>query len=159
MGKGAGRRPSFLASIAVRCNFCGLFFAPSLENRKTMTRIRIKRVYETAAPEDGCRVLVDKLWPRGVARDNLHYDLWAKGLAPSAELRRWYHADPETRWAEFRHRYLQELRSSQAVREFVRETEGAGTVTLLYASKNAVRNHALILREYLQQASERVTAV
>ena len=61
-----------------------------------MTRIRIKRVYEPAAPDDGCRVLVDKLWPRGVRKDALHYDMWAKEITPSPELRAWYHADPQT---------------------------------------------------------------
>ena len=71
-----------------------------------MTRIRIKRVYEAPAPDDGCRVLVDKLWPRGVRKDALHYDMWAKEITPSSELRAWYHADPQTRWPEFRRRYL-----------------------------------------------------
>lgn len=122
-----------------------------------MTQIRIKRVYEPAAPDDGCRVLVDKLWPRGVRKDALRYDLWAKDIAPSAELRRWYHADPEARWAEFRRRYLHELRTSQAVRDFLRDTADARTVTLLYASKNAAENHALVLQEFLQQAAECVT--
>ena len=103
-----------------------------------MTRIRIKRVYEAPAPDDGCRVLVDRLWPRGVRRDALHCDVWARDLAPSAGLRR---------------RYADELRASQAVREFVRGIEGADTVTLLYASKNAAENHALILQEYLQRAA------
>ena len=67
-----------------------------------MTRIRIKRVYEAPAPDDGCRVLVDRLWPRGVRRDALHCDVWARDLAPSAGLRSWYHADPGDRWEEFR---------------------------------------------------------
>ena len=102
-----------------------------------MTRIRIKRVYEAPAPDDGCRVLVDRLWPRGVRRDALHCDVWARDLAPSAGLRSWYHADPGDRWEEFRRRYTDELRASQAVREFVRGIEGVDTVTLLYASKNA----------------------
>lgn len=140
-----------------RCS--GLFFAPHLINNQSgiMARIRIKRVYEAPAPDDGCRVLVDKLWPRGVRKDALHYDIWAKDLAPSAELRIWYHADPAGRWAEFRRRYTDELRASQAVREFIRNIGDADTVTLLYASKNAAENHALILQEYLQKASERVT--
>ena len=124
-----------------------------------MTRIRIKRVYEAPAPDDGCRVLVDRLWPRGVRRDALHCDVWARDLAPSAGLRSWYHADPAGRWQEFRRRYTEELRGSQAVRDFVREIAGAGTVTLLYASKNAAENHALILQEFLQHAAEGVTAV
>lgn len=124
-----------------------------------MTHVRIKRVYEAPAPDDGCRVLVDKLWPRGVRKEALQYDIWAKDIAPSAELRTWYHADPAARWQEFRRRYTEELRGSQAVRDFVRKIAGAETVTLLYASKNAAENHALILQEFLQHAAESVTAV
>lgn len=122
-----------------------------------MTRIRIKRVYEPAVHGDGCRVLVDKLWPRGVRKDALHYDLWTKEIAPSAELRTWYHADPQSRWPEFRCRYAEELRGSQAVREFVRRIAGEDTVTLLYASKNAAENHALLLQEFLEHALAGVT--
>ncbi len=122
-----------------------------------MTRVRIKRVYEAPAPEDGYRVLVDKLWPRGVRKDALHYDLWAKEITPSSELRAWYHADPQTRWPEFRRRYIKELHGSQAVQEFVRRIAGKDTVTLLYASKNAAENHALILQEFLEHAAAGVT--
>ena len=77
-----------------------------------MTRIAIKRVYEPATDTDGLRVLVDKLWPRGIRKEALHYDLWAKEIAPSAPLRRWFHADPQGRWEEFRRRYLHELAAS-----------------------------------------------
>lgn len=124
-----------------------------------MTHVRIKRVYEAPAPADGCRVLVDRLWPRGVRKEALPYDIWAKDLAPSPELRSWFHADPEVRWAEFRRRYTGELQDSEAVRDFVRRIAGEQTVTLLYASKRAAGNHALILQEYLQRAVERATTV
>lgn len=124
---------------------------PGIKNR-AMTRIRIKRVYEAASPGDGCRVLVDKLWPRGMRKSALPYDVWAKQLAPSSDLRRWYHQDPGERWAEFSRRYRDELRSSAAVGQFLRDVAGADTVTLLYASKNAAENHALILRDFLQRA-------
>ena len=110
-----------------------------------MTRIRIKRVYEPEAPEDGYRVLVDKLWPRGIRKEALRYDLWAKEIAPTPGLRTWFHAAPGERW--------EELRSSPAVRDFVRRIAGKGTVTLLYASKSAAGNHALILQEYLAHAT------
>jgi len=89
-----------------------------------MTRIRIKRVYEPEAPEDGYRVLVDKLWPRGIRKEALRYDLWAKEIAPTPGLRTWFHAAPEERWEEFRRRYTGELRSSPAVRDFVRRIAG-----------------------------------
>jgi len=118
-----------------------------------MTRIRIKRVYEPEAPEDGYRVLVDKLWPRGIRKEALRYDLWAKEIAPTPGLRTWFHAAPGERWEEFRRRYTAELRSSPAVCDFVRRIAGKGTVTLLYASKSAAGNHALILQEYLAHAT------
>lgn len=124
-----------------------------------MTHVRIKRVYEAPAPADGCRVLVDRLWPRGVRKEALPYDIWAKDLAPSAQLRSWFHADPEARWEEFGRRYTGELHDSEAVRDFVRRIAGEQTVTLLYASKRAAENHALILQEYLQRAVERATTV
>lgn len=114
-----------------------------------MMEIRIKRVYEPQAAEDGYRVLVDKLWPRGVRKDALHYDVWAKLIAPSAALRGWYHADPQGRWAEFRHKYLKELRQSACVQRFADGIADKQRVTLLYASKNTTENHALILQEYL----------
>ncbi len=95
-----------------------------------MTRIAIKRVYEPATDTDGLRVLVDKLWPRGIRKEALHYDLWAKEIAPSAPLRRWFHADPQGRWEEFRRRYLHELAASPAVRAFVARIETARDASL-----------------------------
>lgn len=118
-----------------------------------MTRIAIKRVYEPATDTDGLRVLVDKLWPRGIRKEALHYDLWAKEIAPSAPLRRWFHADPQGRWEEFRRRYLHELAASPAVRAFAARIEKEPRATLLYASKNAEENHARVLREYLERES------
>jgi len=118
-----------------------------------MTRIAIKRVYEPATDTDGLRVLVDKLWPRGIRKEALHYDLWAKEIAPSAPLRRWFHADPQGRWEESRRRYLHELAASPAVRAFVARIEKEPRATLLYASKNAEENHARVLREYLERES------
>ena len=116
-----------------------------------MTRIRIKRVYAPAEASDGYRVLVDRMWPRGMRRDEVHYDLWAKQITPSPALRQWYHADPETRWPEFRRKYTDELRASPDVRAFVETIREKPVVTLLFASKNAAENHALILQEYLQK--------
>lgn len=118
-----------------------------------MTRIAIKRVYEPATDTDGLRVLVDKLWPRGIRKEALHYDLWAKEIAPSAPLRRWFHTDPQGRWEEFRRRYLHELAASPAVRVFVARIEKEPRATLLYASKNAEENHARVLQEYLERES------
>ena len=116
-----------------------------------MTRIAIKRVYEPAAASDGVRVLVDRLWPRGVRKQALPYDLWAKDAAPSAPLRSWFHADAHGRWEEFRKRYLSELESSPAAEELRTRIARAPRATLLYASKNAAENHALILKEFLER--------
>lgn len=116
-----------------------------------MTRIRIKRIYAPLEASDGFRVLVDRMWPRGMRRDEVHYDLWAKQITPSVSLREWFHADPESRWVEFRHRYTAELRASVDVRNFVETIRQKPVVTLLFASKNASENHALVLQEYLQK--------
>lgn len=117
-----------------------------------MTQIKIKRVYEPEHSDDGYRVLVDRMWPRGMHKEDLHYDLWAKDITPSSGLRQWYHEAPAARWAEFRRRYRHELRTSQAVMDFVKRIAGKKTVTLLYASRNAVENHARVLQGYLEEA-------
>ena len=109
----------------------------------------LKRAYEKPEPDDGFRVFVDRLWPRGMRKEDFRYDLWAKQIAPSAALRRWYHEDMPGRWEEFGRRYAAELRQSPAVAEFVRQIAGNDTVTLVYASRNALQNHALILQDYL----------
>ena len=117
-----------------------------------MTQIKIKRVYEPEEKSDGYRVLVDRLWPRGIKKEDLHFDLWAKDITPSTELRQWFHEDEENHWKEFKKKYTQELKISAAVKEFVEKIKAQKTVTLLFASKNAAENHALILREYLEKA-------
>ena len=113
--------------------------------------VRLKRVYDPESPGDGFRVLVDKLWPRGVRKEAFHYDLWAKRIAPSTSLRVWYHGDSAGRWAEFRRKYLDELGSSAAVQDFLDHIRTYPDVTLLYASKNMVENHAVILKEFIEK--------
>ena len=115
-------------------------------------RIHIKRVYEPAEASDGFRVLVDKLWPRGMKKENLRYDLWMKGVTPSTSLRQWFHEDIPARWPQFQKKYRKELKISAEVKEFLAQLKGKKTVTLLFASKNAMENHALILRDFLQAA-------
>jgi uncharacterized protein YeaO (DUF488 family) len=115
-----------------------------------MTDIKIKRVYEPEAPTDGYRVLADKLWPRGIRKENLHCDLWAKDIAPSTPLRQWYHQDMESRRQEFGRRYVEELKNSPAMKLFMDSIKDKKAVTLLYASKNAAENHALVLQNFLQ---------
>jgi uncharacterized protein YeaO (DUF488 family) len=112
--------------------------------------IRCKRVYEAASPEDGYRVLVDRLWPRGVKKTDLHYDEWAKSLTPSAELRKAFHSETID-FAEFSRCYWEEL---EAVSEEAKALAKRGvqqTVTLLYGAKNTGQNHALVLAEFLRR--------
>jgi len=114
--------------------------------------IAVKRVYEKAAPSDGFRVLVDRLWPRGLKKDEARIDAWLADLAPSNELRKWFHANTE-QWAEFRKRYDRELRTAPAQVALDRLKDLLSKhdrVTLLFASKNTDRNNAIVLREFIQ---------
>ncbi|GGX53910.1 DUF488 domain-containing protein [Streptomyces chartreusis] len=112
--------------------------------------VRIRRVYEAPEPEDGVRVLVDRLWPRGLSKDAAQVDEWPKGLTPSTELRRWYHAG-EGSYEEFAGRYEAELDAPEAAEllEHVRELVGRGAVTLLTASKSPEQSHAAVLARLL----------
>jgi uncharacterized protein YeaO (DUF488 family) len=114
-----------------------------------MTQVKIKRVYAPKEESDGYRVLVDRLYPRGIKKENLHYDLWAKDIAPSTVLREWSHEAEGDRWEEFRKRYLQELKSSLEVKDFVEKIRRLAVVTLLYSSRNEVENNAVVLQDYL----------
>ncbi len=110
--------------------------------------IRVKRVYETPSPADGYRVLVDRLWPRGLTKQAAALDAWLRDLAPSDALRRWVHHAP-ARWSEFVRRYREELRSSRA-RELMEELlrrAATGAVTLLFAARDEDRNNAVALRD------------
>lgn len=110
----------------------------------------IKRAYEEPAPEDGTRVLVDRLWPRGLARERARIDVWLKDVAPSAELRRWYGHAPE-RFAEFRSRYIAELEHEPARMALatLRDLARRGPVTLVFAAKDVERSNAAVLRDLL----------
>ncbi len=112
--------------------------------------IRIKRVYDPPLPEDGFRVLVDRLWPRGLARADARLDAWLREVAPSHRLRRWFGHDP-TKWEEFRHRYAEELLAPEAAAalEHLRALAVDEILTLLYAATDRLHNNAAALREYL----------
>lgn len=119
-----------------------------------MTQIEIKRVYDDPAgtpSEDGFRVYADRLWPRGESKERFHYDLWAKDVAPSTELREWFHADPDGRWDEFRRRYLAELAANPAAVKLAETLKGRPLVTLLYSSRDGEHNNEVVLAEYLRQ--------
>ena len=118
--------------------------------------VRVKRVYEPVSPDDGERVLVDRLWPRGVSKAAAHLDEWDKDVAPSDELRRWYGHDP-AKFAEFRRRYADELREPERAKALARLNDAArhGTVTLLTATKDAARSEAEVLAEQLRAGAAR----
>jgi uncharacterized protein YeaO (DUF488 family) len=111
-------------------------------------RIGIKRVYERASAKDGMRILVDRLWPRGMSKASLKYDLWARDIAPSNELRKWYSHDPK-RFAEFRRRYRAELALHRDQVTALRAKLKGRTATLLTSTREVELSHAIVLREIL----------
>lgn len=111
--------------------------------------ITLKRAYDPPATSDGLRVLVERLWPRGVSKDAARIDLWVKALAPSTELRRWYGHDPN-RWPEFRSRYLAELETQPEAVQTLAQQIARGPVTFVYASRETHRNSATVLKAYLE---------
>ena len=108
----------------------------------------MKRIYEEASPSDGRRVLVDRLWPRGINRESARIDDWLKDGAPSNELRKWFGHEPE-KWAEFKRRYREELKGKETVLADLRALDRKGTVTLLYGAKDTEHNQAVALKEFL----------
>lgn len=119
-----------------------------MTSRIAASRIRLKRAYEPAAPDDGTRVLVDRLWPRGVSKVDAALDRWAKELAPSTELRQWFGHDP-ARWEEFRRRYAEELHQHPEQLEELRALARHGLLTLVYGAHDEAHNDAVVLREVL----------
>lgn len=114
--------------------------------------IRTKRIYDPAADNDGVRVLVDGMWPRGVAKKDARVDIWLKEIAPSDDLRKWFGHDEE-RWDEFQQRYMEELKPWSGVLAPVFQflERDHGTVTLLFAAKDEEHNNAVVLQEFLQK--------
>ncbi|KAB1641184.1 DUF488 domain-containing protein [Gulosibacter chungangensis] len=117
-----------------------------------MVDIRVARVYEEAEPKSRYRVLVDRLWPRGVKKESLEYDDWNKDVAPSPDLRTWFGHKPE-RFEEFANRYREELDSSDAPQELLKAA-GSRDVSLLIAAKDAQHNHGIVLRDYLAEIAK-----
>jgi len=112
--------------------------------------VKIKRIYEPRSDEDGYRILVDRLWPRGIKKEDVHIDKWMKEIAPSTELRKWFHREPEAdHWQQFVKAYNAELKKSVAVEELLTDIENHQTVTLLYAAKSEEQNHALVLKQFI----------
>jgi uncharacterized protein YeaO (DUF488 family) len=115
--------------------------------------VRLKRAHEPAAAADGFRVLIDRIWPRGVSREQAHLDEWARELAPSSDLRRWFSHDPD-RFAEFRRRYRAELAAQEARLRELRQRAREGTLTLVYAARDTKHNDAVVLAEILRRGAK-----
>jgi uncharacterized protein YeaO (DUF488 family) len=120
------------------------------------SRLALERVYTPASPDDGRRVLVERLWPRGLREAEAGLDLWLKEIAPSHALRRWFHEAPEARWPAFRDRYREELRAAAASAAPVelRRLTRAGPVTLLFAARDEARDSAVVLKAVLDGVPE-----
>lgn len=109
-------------------------------------RFRIKRVYELPDKHDGRRILVDRLWPRGLTKEKASIDLWLKDIAPSTELRKWFDHDPG-RWEEFKERYLDELKGNSEQIQLLKQELDTGIVTLVYSAKDEEHNQAVVIQE------------
>lgn len=116
-----------------------------------MGTVKAKRIYEPVETTDGKRILIDRLWPRGMKNETAHLDGWLKDVAPSTELRKWFHHDA-AEWQEFTARYTLELKENSAVSTLIDIIHKNKIVTLLYAAHDAEHNHALVLLQYINQA-------
>lgn len=116
--------------------------------RKHTGAFVLKRAYAAPEPQDGTRVLVDRLWPRGLRKDKASIDVWMKDIAPSPELRRWFHEDP-ARWSEFRRKYSNELRGKAELVDQLHHLTDSGPVTLVFAAHDVEHSHALVLQNFL----------
>lgn len=116
-------------------------------------KIRIKRVYDQPSKQDGARVLVDRLWPRGMSKADAQLDAWAKDLAPSTELRKWFDHDPD-KFNRFVKRYRRELSANKAkIEELLNQIDRRRTLTLLYAARDTAINHVVVMRDFLNEHS------
>ena len=114
--------------------------------------LRIKRVYELPDKDDGVRILVDRLWPRGLTKKEASVDLWLKDIAPSTELRKWFGHDPK-KWRSFRERYQTEIKHHTDQLKLLKSKAKEGTVTLIYGARDQEHNEALVLKQFLQRAA------
>lgn len=115
--------------------------------------MKLKRAYEATSPDDGLRILVERLWPRGVSKQKAKIDLWLKDLAPSTELRQWYGHDP-ARWPQFRKRYWAELRDQSDLLALLKYVTDERAVTFVYAASDEDRNSAVALKEFLERGKK-----
>ncbi len=111
--------------------------------------INIKRAYDPESPGDGYRVYIDRLWPRGLSHETFHYDYWDKSIAPSTDLREWFHQDPENRWNEFVEKFKAELQANDTPKALKAEIAGQPVVTLLFSSHDRLHNNAVVVQQLL----------
>lgn len=121
-----------------------------------MASIRFRRVYEPVSRDDGARILIDRLWPRGIKKKDAHIDLWVRALAPSTALRKWFGHKPE-RWTEFQRRYRSELRTHEAELRQIRALARRRTVTLVYGARDIEHNDAVVLHGVLLRGARRAS--
>ncbi len=142
-----GQDPS---SHSISCGG-GLFLRPSVTALQfSSPMFKPKRIYEDPRPSDGYRILVDRVWPRGISKEKGSFDLWLRDVAPSDELRRWFAHDPR-KWVAFQEKYRQELKGKKDLLEQIRQLEKKhGTLTLLYAAKDAEHCNAAALKQFLR---------
>jgi len=111
--------------------------------------IKLKRIYDPVSPDDGKRILIDRLWPRGIKKEDARIDEWLRDIAPSAQLRKWFSHEP-SKWAEFKKRYREELKDKRELIDRLRSEAENGTLTLLYAAKDREHNNAVVLKEVIE---------
>lgn len=114
--------------------------------------IKLKRAYDPQSVDDGFRIYIDRLWPRGLSHETFHYNLWDKEIAPSTQLREWFHSDIDARWDAFAEKYKAELRQNPAFAALRSEVYRHPVVTLLFSSRNPDENNAVVVRELLQES-------
>ena len=119
-----------------------------MKRKVPAANVRLKRAYEAPAADDGTRILIDRLWPRGVSKERAAIDQWMKDIAPSTELRKWFGHDP-TRWDEFRRRYAQEVHKNENLLEQLRSRARRGPITLVYSAHDEKHNDAVELRNLI----------
>lgn len=112
-------------------------------------KLKLKRAYDPPSPDDGTRILVDRLWPRGLTKEKAHIDLWLKDIAPSPELRKWFAHDP-AKWSEFQARYKDELKSNSGALAQLKAETAHHPVTLIFASRDVEHNEAIVLQKLLR---------
>ena len=112
--------------------------------------VRIKRIYDPASPDDGRRILVDRLWPRGIRKEDANIDDWMKELAPGNELRKWFSHDP-AKWKEFQKQYITELKTKNELLQKLRKEAKRGAITLLFAAKDIEHNNAVVLKKFIER--------